>query len=213
MKKTGFLCAITLTVLLAGCTQKQSQKAFIQVQDGAFILNENPFQYVGTNFWYGAYLGQPGDAGDRARLQKELDFLKEHGITNLRVLGSSEESVFRNSLSPAFVYADGTYDENLLTGMDYLLAEMGKRGMHAVIFLSNYWEWSGGMSMYNSWYDGGEPVDPSTGDWDGFMKFSAEFYQNVEAQQAFLAQIQGELGAARTQLSAMARFMDADAPS
>lgn len=50
----------------------------------------------------------------------------------------------------------------------------------------------------------------------------SEFRQNqqdvdptktVEAQQAFLAQIQGQLGAARTQLSAMARFMDADAPS
>jgi len=182
-KLTGVLIA---SILLCSCSIQEARvNDFVEVNGVSFTLNNEPFEYVGTNFWYGAYLGQPGEAGDRVRLQRELDFLKEHGITNLRVLGSSEESVFRNSLSPAFVNAEGSYSEDLLIGMDYLLSEMSKRGMHAVIFLSNYWEWSGGMSIYNSWYGGGEPVDPSTGDWDGFMKFSAQFYQNAEAQQAF----------------------------
>lgn len=175
------------SILLISCTQekKVSTTSFVSVTGSTFIKNGNPYEYVGTNFWYGPYLGQSGEAGNRDRLLKELDFLAEHGITNLRVLGSSEEAVFENSLSPTFINADGSFDESLLVGLDFLLAEMAKRDMHAVIFLNNYWEWSGGMSSYHSWYGGGNPVDPSTGDWDGFMRFSAEFYQNEQAQNAF----------------------------
>ncbi|MEQ9309206.1 MAG: beta-mannosidase [Balneolaceae bacterium] len=180
-----YLHLVTLcSILFISCTQ-ENPSSFVKVDGTSFTQNGEAFEYVGTNFWYGPYLGQPGEDGNRDRLNKELDFLAEHGITNLRILGSSEEAVFENSLSPTFINADGSYNESLLIGLDYLLAEMDKRDMHAVIFLNNYWEWSGGMSSYHSWYGGGIPVDPSTGNWDGFMKFSAEFYQNEQAQNAF----------------------------
>ena len=42
--------------------------------------------------WYAAYLGGKGPAGDRARLRRELDRLAALGITNIRLLGSSELS-------------------------------------------------------------------------------------------------------------------------
>lgn len=171
-------------LVIFSCSKSTNNNQFIKVKGTEFNIDGKSFKFVGTNFWYGAYLGQPGEAGNRDRLKNELDFLAEHGIRNLRVLGSSEEAVFENSLSPTFINADGSYNENLLVGLDFLLAEMSKREMHAVIFLNNYWEWSGGMSSYHSWYGGGDPIDPSTGDWDGFMKFSATFYQNEKAQNA-----------------------------
>lgn len=187
--KFRFQSSVVTTVvigllLFSGC-EKQHNETFIKVEGTQFILDEKPYQYVGTNFWYGAYLGQEGSSGDRERLKKELDVLVKHGITNLRILGASEESSFRNSLSPTFINADGSYNENLLIGLDYLLSEMGKRGMHAVIFLNNYWEWSGGMSMYNKWYGDGPVIDPSEGDWEGYMKFVAKFYLNEAAQIEF----------------------------
>lgn len=178
-------------LMLYNCTKHPySDSIFIQVDGISFTQNGTAFEYVGTNFWYGAYLGRPGEVGKRDRLQRELDFLLEHGVTNLRVLGASEESTFKNSLKPTFLYSDGSYNEELLVGLDYLLAEMGKRGMLAVIFLNNYWEWSGGMSTYQSWYSDDPVIDPSTGDWDGFMKYSANFYQNENAQTAFRNYIQ-----------------------
>lgn len=182
-----FLIIAFGVIVCLGCTQTQDTSSdFIQVDGIRFIENGEPFEYVGTNFWYGAYLGRSGVDGDRERLLKELDFLSEHGITNLRILGASEEAVFKNSLSPTFINADGSYNEELLLGLDFLLSEMAKRDMHAVVFVNNFWEWSGGMSTYQGWYSNEPVIDPSTGDWDGFMKNSARFYQNEEAQNAFL---------------------------
>ena len=33
------------------------------------------------------------------------------------------------------------YDEALLAGLDFCLAEMARRDMRAILFLSNYWQW------------------------------------------------------------------------
>jgi len=175
-----------LLIFLVSCSTNQiNKKDFVTVSETEFMVHGKPYTYVGTNFWYGAYLGREGSEGNRERLLNELDILKENGITNLRVLGASEEAIFENSLSPAIIKADGSYSEELLIGLDYLLAEMGKRDMKAVIFLNNYWEWSGGMSTYNGWYGDGPVIDPADGDWEAFMKYSARFFKNEEAQKAF----------------------------
>lgn len=179
------LTVIVVFGAIIGCQIPEKSSPFVEVDGIHFMLDGKVHQFVGTNFWYGAYLGRDGEAGNRERLKRELDFLVEHGITNLRVLGASEASVFDNSLEPVFIREDGTYNEDLLIGLDYLLSEMDKRGMKAVIFLNNYWEWSGGMSMYQSWHSDQEAIDPADGDWPGFMDFSAEFYKNEEANTAW----------------------------
>jgi len=179
-----FTVALIGLLLFCGCKQEQEPE-FVKVEGTQFIIGEEVHEFVGTNFWYGAYLGRPSEKGDRKRLTRELDVLMKYGITNLRVLGASEESSFQNSLSPTFINANGTYNEDLLVGLDYLLSEMGKRDMHAVIFLNNYWEWSGGMSMYNKWYGDDPVIDPADGDWEAYMKFVAKFYMNEAAQNEF----------------------------
>lgn len=182
------LLVLLLGISLINCTKDSdlTTDKFVKVDGTKFVIDGKPYTFVGTNFWYGAYLGRPGEDGNRERLIKELDILVENGITNLRVLGASEETELANSLSPAFIKADGTYDENLMIGLDFLLAEMNKRDMKAVIFLNNFWEWSGGMSTWNGWTNIGTPIDPAkTGDWTGFMRFSAKFYTNEVANEQF----------------------------
>ena len=51
------------------------QSGFVQVQGTQFVLDGKPYRFAGANFWYGAYLGAPGERGDRARLVAELDQL------------------------------------------------------------------------------------------------------------------------------------------
>ena len=63
---------------------------FVQVKDGHFVRNGKPYYYVGTNFWYGAILGSEGQGGNRERLCRELDKMKEMGIDNLRILVGSD---------------------------------------------------------------------------------------------------------------------------
>lgn len=132
---------ICLFVILNGCTShdpKAQSKEFIRVEGTQFFKGENPYYFVGTNLWYGCYMGSSGITGDRERLKLELSNLKSLNIDNLRILAASEKSSIEKSLKLTIQPELGVYNENLLEGLDYLLSEMGKRDMHAVIYLNNY---------------------------------------------------------------------------
>lgn len=182
MKKISYSLMVFTAMLLFGCSASQSKKKnFVTVDGMQFKLNNKPYYFTGANIWYACYLGAVPDG--RERLVKELDTLKSLGITNLRILGGSEESDLIVSLKPAIQKSPGVYDESLLEGLDFALAEMGKRNMHAVIYLNNYWQWSGGMSQYVNWITGEKIPDPDAPehDWSSYMKFSARFYTIPEA--------------------------------
>jgi mannan endo-1,4-beta-mannosidase len=182
------LSSIILAFLITSCSSLflQSNREFVKVNGTHFEIGGVPYYFTGTNLWYGCYLGSPDKTGDRERLKRELDKLKSLGITNMRILGASEESYITNSLRPAMQIKPGVYNENLLKGLDFLLVEMNKRNMHAVIFLNNYWEWTGGMSQYNDWANGGGGVDPANNNFSNFMDYSATFYGNQKAQNQYL---------------------------
>ncbi|MCX7876818.1 MAG: mannanase [Melioribacteraceae bacterium] len=186
MKK---IIIVFLTIFITqGCsTFFLREEQFIRVKESQLIQNEKPYYFVGTNLWYGAYLGASSSVGDRERLIKELDYLKELGITNLRILGASESSYLNNVLEPTFQPSPNNYNKDLLSGLDFLLNEMNKRKMKAVIILNNYWEWSGGFVAYNNWTNYGEVVNPEThpDGWKAFMNYSASFYKNEKGNEIF----------------------------
>lgn len=160
---------------------------FVRVKGTQFQVNGQPYYFLGTNLWYGCMLGQPGEAGDRERLRRELDFLQKIGINNLRVMGASEGLGLEGQIQPAIQPEPGKTNESLLVGLDFLLAEMAKRRMYAVVFLNNYWEWTGGMAQYMSWVTGEpypSPANPKFGYW-GLMKTSGRFYTNEAANELF----------------------------
>lgn len=187
-KKILFFILISL-IYFQGCSiiGIKENPEYVKVKGPQFILEGKPYYFVGTNLWYGAYLGSPGETGDRTRLIKELDNLHSLGINNLRICAASEESSMDRAIKPAFQKAPGVYDENLLEGLDFLLSEMGKRNMKAVLFLNNYWQWTGGMAQYNNWFTNipiPDPDNPNVG-YGKFMDFSAEFYLNTKARECF----------------------------
>ena len=179
---------LSTAFLMAGCAQLtklggffphgRAPKNFVSVDGGRFTIDGAPYRFVGSNMWYGAYLGAKAPFGDRARLGRELDTLASLGVTNLRVLGGSELSPLRNSLDPAFHAAKPPYNEALLGGLDFLLAEMANRDMRAVIYVGNFWEWSGGFATYLYWTNGGQYIDMNdpAHPWPQFADFSARFY-------------------------------------
>ena len=157
----------------------------IKVEGKKLKLNDQPYIFMGTNMWYAANLAAEGF---QDRLIRELDQLEKLGIKNLRILGASEGSgSFR--INKSFQPELGVYDESLLKGLDFVLSEMGKRGMHAVIYLNNFWEWSGGMAQYVSWIKGEPFPKPILDERDrpAFMEHSARFYSIPSAMQAFRA--------------------------
>lgn len=197
MKKLRFILGIVF-LLLASLTSEARQKStFIRVENGNFIRNGKPYFYVGANYWYGAILGSPGKEGNRERLRQELDILKANGIDNLRILAGAEGPDGEpRRVSPALQTAPGVYNQDLLEGLDYLLAEMAKRKMVAVLFLNNAWEWSGGFSQYVSWSQKKPIPYPEVAGhtWGEFMAFSGSFHQCAECKDMFRDHIKYMLG-------------------
>lgn len=179
-----FTHAISLLLFINGCAgfwPFGEQDDFVKVRGTQFIHNDEPYYFVGTNLWYACYLGSPSIGGDRARLMRELDSLEAMGISNIRLLAGSERSERKHTLRPSITPAPGENDDSLLQGLDFTLAEMAKRKMKAVLFLTNYWEWSGGMEQYIVWADSVPVFDTDLYGWDKFMDFSATFYKNERA--------------------------------
>lgn len=176
---------LVVAAFVAGCKETPENK-FVYVENGQFILDGEPYYYVGANFWYGAILGSPSVEGGRERLGRELDFLKSVGVTNLRVLvGSDGEPGVFTKVEPTLQLAPGVYDDDMLAGLDWLLAEMGEREMKAVLFFNNTFEWSGGYGQYLDWAGYGTTPIPSVDGWGAYFDFIRQFIPSEEAKAIF----------------------------
>ena len=168
------------------CTQ-----AFVRVQDGRFSRDGKPYYFIGTNFWYGPILGSEGEGGDRGRLCRELDSLCAIGINNLRILvGADKGSVNANSVAPYLQNDDGTLNDDLLAGLDYLMSEMQKRNMLAVLYLTNSWDWSGGFGSYLRRVGKADSPASSGEGYNDYVRYAAEFSVNKKAQALYLSFIE-----------------------
>ena len=173
----------TAALATSSMSAPSQRDSFVRAYGMRFSRGGEPYRIVGTNMWYAAYLG----AFDLARLKRELDRVTALGINNVRILGSSEFSPLKNSVRPTFRNRTRHFNETLLRGLDNALAEMGQRGISAVIYLTNFWEWSGGMMTYLYWTNGGRFVnmnDPAH-PWPEFTDMSSEFYGHAAAVRMF----------------------------
>ena len=162
---------------------------FVTSSHGKFMLNGHPYYFIGANFWQGMNLGVTGNSGNRNLLNQDLDQLQQLGVTNLRVMAASEgPNTEPHRMVPALMDSPGVYDLSVLDGLDYLISQMGKRGMKAVMVLNNYWQWSGGMGQYVSWQEK-TPI-PYPGDYGTFMAYVAKFYACTECQTWYRNHIQ-----------------------
>ena len=181
---TNVIIAITITLCAISCKDNSTKSEFVTVKDGEFYIGDEPYRYVGTNFWYGAILASEGRGGNRERLTKELDKMQEVGINNLRVLvGGDGEDGLASHIEPTLQIKPGVYNDTILQGLDYLLVELEKRNMKAVLYLNNAWEWSGGYSTYLEWAGEGKAPIPSVDGWPAYMEYVNKFVNNDKAKQ------------------------------
>ena len=159
---------------------------FVTVSNGQFVRAGEPYYYIGTNFWYGAILGSEGQGGNRERLCRELDAMKRIGIDNLRILvGSDGQRGVKTKVEPTLQVSPGVYNDTILAGLDFLLVEMGKRKMVAVLYLNNSWEWSGGYGFYLEHAGEGPQPRPDDVGYPAFMAAMSKFAGNDRAHRLF----------------------------
>lgn len=192
---TAWSCIAVIVGLIA-FTSFSRASHFVEIKNGHFERDGKPYFFMGTNFWQGMNLGATNSSGNRPLLVRELDRMKDAGITQLRILALSEgpgSEPYR--ISPAVQNVPGQLDENLLAGLDFLLSEMKKRDMTAVVCLSNFWPWSGGFAQWVSWTEGSSipyPPPHPGGSWSVFQDYSSKFYtlpKAISAQQESVKRI------------------------
>lgn len=185
MKKLLYImCACAC---LCACTKPQPETSFARFTDTTY--------FVGTNLWYGAILASTGQGGDRERLGQELDAMQAVGINNLRILiGADGLSGVQAKVEPTLQTEPGVYNDTILDGLDYLMAELGKRNMYAVLFFNNAWEWSGGYSQYLSWAKNMHWPTPQEVGYPTYMSSCAEWSRCKEAQELYFNHVRYIIG-------------------
>ncbi|MDQ2747538.1 MAG: cellulase family glycosylhydrolase [Acidobacteriota bacterium] len=194
MNLNHYLKIVLLVIVIIFAPSAICAASFVTVENHQFYLDGKPYYYIGTNYWYGTVLGLEKDRRKGIdRLRKELDFLKANGVTNLRLMAGAEGAGLINGITrvaPALQPEQGKFDETVLDGLDLILAEMNKRGMKAVIFLSNNWEWSGGFQQYLIWNNqvsGDQKTRKLT--WDEQRDIVAQFYSCGKCKESYNQQV------------------------
>lgn len=210
--KNHFSILIILFILLcSSCKNKNSEIKveknnpelniieLISVKDGKLFKGDKPYYFVGTNYWYGPLIAAK-NIGDRERLIKELDLMKSLGIDNLRILAGAEgQGDYR--VNPSLQPQQGNYNKDLLDGLDYLLSEMRKRNMYAILYMNNNWLWSGGMAQYLEW-NGYEKIPNPRLDknvtWQDYMAYTMQFHSCEPCKQAYYNHVKFLMGRTNT---------------
>lgn len=186
MKKLIFSVIATIAAVCACSVRNGDSSEYVKVVDGEFMLNGEPVSFVGTNFWYGPIIASEGRGGNRERLHKELDALKSIGVTNLRILvGSDGPEGVAYKVEPVLQLEPGVYNDTLLRGLDYLLAQMAERDMHAVLFFNNSWEWSGGYGQYLEWAGNGKALLPNVDGYENYVDHVRRFVRDEKAKELY----------------------------
>ena len=178
---------LVMAAIITGCSNKktseESKEPLITQQGVQLIKNGKPYHYIGTNMWYASVLGSTGEGGDRERLCRELDYLKSIGVTNLRILsGPDAGSDLANPAKPYLQSAPGVLNDTILRGLDFVIAELEKRDMDAVIYLNNAWDWSGGYGFYlKECGYGDSPNTNVPGGYSEYVNYCANFSREPKA--------------------------------
>ena len=160
---------------------------FVKVKNGQLVKDGKPYYFVGTNMWYAPILASEGQGGNRERLTKELDQLKKLGVKNLRILvGADRGTKNAVTVSPVLQEAPGVLNDTLLRGLDYLMVELQKRDMLAVLYLNNAWDWSGGYGFYLREVGHGDSPFSGGEGYNAYVDYVKAFSTDKKAQILYL---------------------------
>lgn len=161
----------------------------LAVKGTRFVKDGKPFFISGFNYWAGPTLARDGNQAGWDQVRRDLDGLQAAGINMIRTCVATEgPDTEPYRIVPTIQPAMGQYDPAGVGGVLRFGEEVQKRGLHTIMMLNNFWQWSGGFAQYLSWAGKGAiPYPPPTpgGSWDRFQHFSGGFYVNDQAMAAF----------------------------
>ena len=128
---------------LATVTAFAQDKNFVGSKDGNFVLNGQPFKFVGTNNYYLHYK-------NNTAIDDVFKQANDMGVKVIRMwaFGDGEKTKAQNNFSIQPKMGDFTTRNGEVDGLeriDYSIAQAQKNGIKLILVLTNYWEDFGGM--------------------------------------------------------------------
>ena len=123
---------------------------FVQVENGNFVLDGQPFRYAGTNAYYlPNYEKINSGVVDRA-----MELFEDTGVNVVRMwafydgydCGYSQNDPSENVIQTA----PGEYSEEALRDLDRVIAQGKEHGIRFIMPFVNYWDELGGICQYNT---------------------------------------------------------------
>lgn len=140
----------------------EEYSAFVEVRNGAFSLNGNPFRFVGTNAYYLPNYKKL----DPQVVERAFQAFNMAGISVVRMwafydgfdCGYSAEDDTENVIQ----LTPGVYNEEALEHLDFIIAKGKRQNIRFILPFVNYWDELGGICQYNTWAGAEKPSQNMT---------------------------------------------------
>jgi hypothetical protein len=153
-----------------------TNQGIVQAESGQFILNGQPFRFVGANAEY--LFTKPSPA-----VEGVLDLARSMGIQVIRTWGFSEgceDNTIESCViwSRRFQPGRGQWNETAFEQFDRIVAIAGERGIRLIVPLANNWAEYGGKPQYVAWLEQEHPEDIPPEATPGTSTYDDLFYTN-----------------------------------
>ena len=164
--------------------------------DGAqFRRGGRPWRFVCANAYY---LADEVGQGHPEHAAEALDAAVALGLPVLRTWGFNDAPWKSSRMQDDL----GRPHEPGLAALDWVVAEAGRRGIHLILALADYWPSYGGIAQWLAWR--GTPV--ADGDRAHPERYAARFFADVQLRDAYAARVR-QLAARRNTITG-ARYGD-----
>jgi mannan endo-1,4-beta-mannosidase len=158
------------------------------VTQARFVKAGRPFFMHGFNHWAAATLAREDIPGGWDGVRRDLDDLQAAGTNVVRVwCGGEGRNEDFPSLFPSLQPARGQFDPVGVAGLHRLVEELERRDLHAILVLTNFHPWSGGLPQYMAWAHRDVPA-PGPSRWLTNYRlgpFTSRFFEIEAATVAF----------------------------
>ena len=162
-------------------------RGIVQAEDGQFVLNGEPFCFVGAN---AEYLFSVPSTG----VEEALDLASSMFIRVVRTWGFGEGCESKTIAnceiwSRRFQPARGQWNETAFEQFDRVVALAGERGIRLIVPLANNWGEYGGRPQYVAWLEHEHPEEIPPGVTPGTKEYNDLFYTNEHIKEWYKAYV------------------------
>ncbi|XP_077219646.1 mannan endo-1,4-beta-mannosidase 4-like [Tasmannia lanceolata] len=123
--------------------QVLAQGSFVKTSETHFLLNGRPFYLNGFNsYWMMPFASDPSQLGNVSSVFQQA---QKYGLTVSRTWAFSDGGYRPLQIKP------GSYNEAMFKGLDFVISEAKKYGVHLILSLVNNYPDFGGRKQYVQW--------------------------------------------------------------